>query len=276
MQDAMWSFVELIYRNQGPESDQDWLTDELMEEARRAARPRRRQVEGRLHGPGDASRSSSSDRVAGAGGQGRRDAHLRDPRPERREDRQRRRRACPSSRRRWPRWVPRLEQRVARRAVAADRASGLWRSRASASRATSRRFGAGGESPACVVGGGCTTVQESEYSELAGHPGRGPGPGGLRGAARRGPPARPAGAGARPVHGLVGVGFSAWLTYAELVLIEAICAWCVTSAVLITLALILTAVRAARAGSGPESEGTARRSAPDPSPQGPTPPATPG
>ena len=33
MQDAMWSFVELIYRNQGPESDQDWLTDDLMAEA---------------------------------------------------------------------------------------------------------------------------------------------------------------------------------------------------------------------------------------------------
>jgi protein-disulfide isomerase len=33
MQDAMWSFVELIYRNQGPESDQDWLTDELMTDA---------------------------------------------------------------------------------------------------------------------------------------------------------------------------------------------------------------------------------------------------
>jgi len=33
MQDAMWSFVELIYRNQGPESDQDWLTDDLMTQA---------------------------------------------------------------------------------------------------------------------------------------------------------------------------------------------------------------------------------------------------
>ena len=33
MQDAMWSFVELIYRNQGPEEDEDWLTDELMEDA---------------------------------------------------------------------------------------------------------------------------------------------------------------------------------------------------------------------------------------------------
>ena len=33
MQDAMWSFTELIYRNQGPETDQDWLSDELMTEA---------------------------------------------------------------------------------------------------------------------------------------------------------------------------------------------------------------------------------------------------
>jgi protein-disulfide isomerase len=33
MQDAMWSFNELIYRNQGPESEQDWLTDDLMAEA---------------------------------------------------------------------------------------------------------------------------------------------------------------------------------------------------------------------------------------------------
>lgn len=33
MQDAMWPFVGLIYRNQGPEEDENWLTDELMEEA---------------------------------------------------------------------------------------------------------------------------------------------------------------------------------------------------------------------------------------------------
>jgi predicted DsbA family dithiol-disulfide isomerase len=33
MQDAIWPFAELIYRNQGPESDQDWLTDDLMKEA---------------------------------------------------------------------------------------------------------------------------------------------------------------------------------------------------------------------------------------------------
>jgi uncharacterized membrane protein len=34
---------------------------------------------------------------------------------------------------------------------------------------------------------------------------------------------------------LGGVGFSAYLTYLELYVIEAICIWCVTSALLITL-----------------------------------------
>jgi protein-disulfide isomerase len=32
MQDAMWPFVTLIYANQGPETEQDWLTDDLLEE----------------------------------------------------------------------------------------------------------------------------------------------------------------------------------------------------------------------------------------------------
>ena len=33
MQDAMWEFVQVIYANQGPETEQDWLTDALLEEA---------------------------------------------------------------------------------------------------------------------------------------------------------------------------------------------------------------------------------------------------
>ena len=135
---------------------------------------------------------------------------------------------------------------------------------------------AAGEAPACVVGGGCRTVQESEYSELVGIPVAVLGLVAygvlLVAALLPGPVGRALGL----FTALVGVGFSAWLTYAEVVLIEAICAWCVTSAVLITLALILTAVRAARAGAGSEPAGSARRSAPDPSPQGPSPPATPG
>jgi protein-disulfide isomerase len=33
MQNAMWPFVALIYANQGPETEQDWLTDDLLQEA---------------------------------------------------------------------------------------------------------------------------------------------------------------------------------------------------------------------------------------------------
>jgi uncharacterized membrane protein len=131
---------------------------------------------------------------------------------------------------------------------------------------------ASGDDPACVVGGGCQTVQESEYSELAGIPVAVLGLVAygtlLVAALLPGPLGRALGL----FTALVGVGFSAWLTYAEVVLIEAVCTWCVVSAVLITLALILTAVRAARAG---RPTGSARRSAPGPSPQGPSPPATP-
>jgi len=41
---------------------------------------------------------------------------------------------------------------------------------------------------------------------------------------------------------LGGVGFSAYLTYLEIYVIEALCAWCVASAVIITLLAIVTAV----------------------------------
>ena len=121
---------------------------------------------------------------------------------------------------------------------------------------------ASGGDPACVVGGGCTTVQESEYAELAGVPVAVLGLlayGALLVAAiLPGPLGRALGL----FTAIVGVGFSAWLTYAEIFLIEAICAWCVASAVLITLALILAAARARVAAT---REGTARRSAPGPS-----------
>ena len=41
---------------------------------------------------------------------------------------------------------------------------------------------------------------------------------------------------------LVGVGFSAYLTYLEIYVIEALCTWCVASAVIITLLAIVGAV----------------------------------
>jgi uncharacterized membrane protein len=38
----------------------------------------------------------------------------------------------------------------------------------------------------------------------------------------------------------VGVLFSAWLTYLELGVIHAICIWCVTSAVIVTVILLIS------------------------------------
>jgi uncharacterized membrane protein len=50
----------------------------------------------------------------------------------------------------------------------------------------------------------------------------------------------------------VGVLFSAWLTYLELGVIHAICIWCVTSAVIVTLILLTTVadLREVRATAG--------------------------
>jgi uncharacterized membrane protein len=39
-----------------------------------------------------------------------------------------------------------------------------------------------------------------------------------------------------------GVGFSVYLTYLEIYVIEALCTWCVTSAIVITLLAVITAV----------------------------------
>lgn len=41
---------------------------------------------------------------------------------------------------------------------------------------------------------------------------------------------------------LVGVGFSVYLTYLEIYVIEALCAWCVASAVIITVLALVTGV----------------------------------
>jgi uncharacterized membrane protein len=46
---------------------------------------------------------------------------------------------------------------------------------------------------------------------------------------------------------LIGVGFSVYLTYLEIYVIEALCAWCVASAIIITLLAIVAAVTIRRA-----------------------------
>lgn len=100
-----------------------------------------------------------------------------------------------------------------------------------------------GNNPACVIGGDCVTVQKSRYAELAGIPVPVLGIAGymalLVSAILPGIAGRLLGL----LAGLVGVGFSAWLTYVELAVIDAICAWCITSAIVITVALALAVWR---------------------------------
>jgi uncharacterized membrane protein len=100
-----------------------------------------------------------------------------------------------------------------------------------------------GINPACGLGANCVKVQTSEWSKLAGVPvallgliGYAvilaslfvPGELGLMTGA---------------LVALIGFGFSLYLTYRELFTIHAICEWCVTSAVLMTLLAAITTLR---------------------------------
>lgn len=123
---------------------------------------------------------------------------------------------------------------------------------------------AAGDDPTCVVGAGCGTVQDSEYAELAGIPvawlGLAAYVGLLAAALMPGGLGRALGL----FTAVVSFGFSAWLTYVELFVIDAICAWCVASAILVTIALVLTVLRA-RAGAGPGDPARAEGAAASPS-----------
>jgi uncharacterized membrane protein len=98
----------------------------------------------------------------------------------------------------------------------------------------------------CLSSGGCETVQSSRFAKLGGVPVALLGLIGyiaiLGSLMIRGELARLAGFGIA----LIGFLFSLYLTYRELFTIKAICQWCVSSAVLMTLLAILTAVRALR------------------------------
>ncbi|HEY8583158.1 MAG TPA: vitamin K epoxide reductase family protein, partial [Capillimicrobium sp.] len=100
-----------------------------------------------------------------------------------------------------------------------------------------------GAAPVCALSGSCETVQSSEYAKLAGVPVAVLGLVGYLAilaslAVARGERGRLARVGMTAV----GFGFSAYLTYLELFVIDAICQWCVASAVLMT-ALFALAVR---------------------------------
>ena len=101
---------------------------------------------------------------------------------------------------------------------------------------------AGGE-PVCAIAHGCATVQKSTYAELLGVPVALLGllgyVGILAALVRDGEQGRTAAA----FLSLAGFGFSAWLTYVEVAKLDAICIWCVGSAICMTLLAGLSAVR---------------------------------
>lgn len=102
----------------------------------------------------------------------------------------------------------------------------------------------GGGSPICVGGGhGCETVANSSYSHLLGV---NIAIFGIVGylllfvaALTRGDAARMGGFAVS----LVGFGYSVYLTQLELFQIDAICQWCLSSAILMTLLFALNAIR---------------------------------
>jgi uncharacterized membrane protein len=100
--------------------------------------------------------------------------------------------------------------------------------------------------PICATGGGCERVQNSDYSELAGVPVALLGLIGyvaiLVATLVPGELARLVTAGLA----LAGAGFSLYLTYLELFVIDAICQWCVASAVIMCAIAVLAVLRVLR------------------------------
>ena len=101
-----------------------------------------------------------------------------------------------------------------------------------------------GGAPVCAIAHGCETVQKSDYSKLAGIPVAVLGLVGYLGILaaliKDDENARSAAA----FLSILGFGFSAWLTYTEIALIDAICIWCVGSAICMTILAALNVTRA--------------------------------
>jgi uncharacterized membrane protein len=98
-----------------------------------------------------------------------------------------------------------------------------------------------GIKPACTAGESCTKVQTSVYSKLAGVPVALIGLIGY--VAILGSLLAPENETTRFATGaftLIGFGFSAYLTYRELFSIHAICEWCASSAVIMTIMMCLS------------------------------------
>ena len=104
-----------------------------------------------------------------------------------------------------------------------------------------------GLDPVCVGGGGgCERVQTSPWAELAGIPVALLGLVGYVTILASLALPEQLGRSVAAFLTLVGFGFSAWLTYVELVEIEAICQWCVASAVVMTALALVSVARLLR------------------------------
>ena len=104
---------------------------------------------------------------------------------------------------------------------------------------------AGGE-PVCAVAHGCATVQKSDYAQLAGVPVALLGVLGylaiLASLVRDTEATRTAAA----FLSIGGLAFSGWLSYVEVFELDAICIWCVGSAISMALLAIITTARMLR------------------------------
>jgi uncharacterized membrane protein len=98
--------------------------------------------------------------------------------------------------------------------------------------------------PACTAGTSCLKVQTSQWSDLAGVPVALLGLIGYVGIlGTLLAPDREETRLATVALTLIGVGFSGYLTYRELFSIHAICEWCVSSAVILSLLFICALIR---------------------------------
>jgi uncharacterized membrane protein len=102
----------------------------------------------------------------------------------------------------------------------------------------------GGGAPTCLAGGGgCETVANSSYSHIAGVNVAVFGIVGYVALLLTAFLANDLGRFGGFAVSLGGFGFSVYLTYLEIFTIEAICQWCVASAVLMTILFLLNATR---------------------------------
>ncbi|MCW3015735.1 MAG: vitamin epoxide reductase family protein [Solirubrobacterales bacterium] len=102
----------------------------------------------------------------------------------------------------------------------------------------------------CEIAHGCEKVQSSEWSKLVGVPVALLGLVGYVGILASLFVRGEVGLIAAAAQSLIGFGFSAYLTYRELFTIDAICIWCVGSAIVLTGLAFVTTARLVRAESG--------------------------